>query len=189
MWLIRNLIILCALSVSCLADEPLEIVKRFYGELKALDVRHDIEEKTIGKFRPLMTESLNHEFTASQKAMAAWWKAENEERAASAKLKAGDGVVVQSDNKPPFVDSPIFSGIHEAGEVESYGDPSAGGGRAYVPVKVIDKLSQPSVSWVDVVILHQTKDGWRIDDILYFMEEGHPRSSLRAGIDSKDLKH
>lgn len=182
--------ILGALTAPCFAEDALDLVKRFYGDLKALEVRHDIEEKTIGKFRPLLTESLNQEFTASQKAMAAWWDAENKHRAALAKAKKDvkEGEVLESENKPPFVDSPIFSGIYESGEPESYGEPSIAAGRAYIPVKVIDKQSQPPVSWVDIVILHQTKDGWRIDDILYFIEDGHPRSTLRQGIDSKGIQ-
>jgi len=175
---IATSLVLAIIAAPCLAEEPLDAVKRFYGELKALEIRHDLEEKTIGKFRPLLTESLNQEFTVSQKAVAAWWEVENKHRAASP----------GSENKPPFVDSPIFSGIYESGEVESYGDPCVAGGRAYIPVKVTDKESQPSVSWFDIVILHQTKEGWRIDDILYFIEDGHPRSSLRQGIDSKGIQ-
>jgi hypothetical protein len=184
---IASALILGVLIAPCHAEQPLDVVKRFYGELKALEVRHNVEEKTIGKFRPLLTESLNQEFTASQKAMAAWWEEERKLRVSSGKAEAKEEAL-ESENKPPFVDSPIFSGIHESGEVESYGDPCVAGGRAYIPVKVIDKQSQPSVSWVDIVILHQTKEGWRIDDILYFIENGHPRSSLRQGIDSKGLE-
>ena len=185
---IARALTLCVLIAPCFAEQPLDVVKRFYGEFEALEVRHDIEEKTIGKFRPLLTDSLNQEFTASQKAMATWWEEENKHRAALATLKAEEGESLDSENKPPFVDSPIFSGISESGEVESYGDPCVAAGRAYIPVKVIDKQSQPAVSWVDIVILHQTKEGWRIDDILYFIENGHPRSSLRQGIDSKGLE-
>lgn len=182
MRVVASSLIIGVFIAPCFAEAPLDVVKRFYGEFKALEVRHDIEEKTIGKFRLLLTESLNQEFTASQKAMAAWWEEERKLRA-SAKEET-----LESENKPPFVDSPIFSGIHESGEVESYGDVCVAAGRAYIPVKVIDKQSQPPVSWVDIVILHQTKEGWRIDDILYFIENGHPRSSLRQGIDSKGLE-
>jgi len=69
---------------------------------------------------------------------------------------------------PPLIEGDLFTSLFEGATSWKLGTCTAGGGGARCPVEFthIDKKQKPAV-WTDTLILTDTPQGWRVDDIAY----------------------
>ena len=153
------LVLLLAVS-RCLTADPLDLMKKFYGEADALGVSGFNYEDQMARVRPFLSEDLNAHFTRAQKAVALLLEKEQQELA---KLEAeGKRPIARKfvlGRLPPLTNS------GEGREYLGLGESSVSGGRAYVQVKM--KLPGEDLTWTDLLVLHRTEAGWKIDDILF----------------------
>lgn len=178
MRLLRFISILVLASASCFAADPVALVTEFYGEKDALGVSGFSDETQMARVRPLLSEDLNALFTQAQKAVAISWEKGQRELA---KLEA--------EGKKPIARKfvlgrlPVFTYSGEGREYLGLGEASLSGSRAYVQVKM--KLPGEVLRWTDLLVLHLTDAGWKIDDII-FGSGDHERgiSTLRSDLAS-----
>jgi hypothetical protein len=92
------------------------------------------------------------------------------------------------DEKPPWVDGDLFSSLFEGPQAFQLGAARVVGDRAEVPVHCVHGEGAGATRWTDVLILRQTADGWRVDDLRYggewdFALRGSLRQGLSAAVD------
>lgn len=168
----------------CFAADPLDFVKKFYGEAHALGVGGFSDEKAMAGVRPMLTDELNACFTEAQKAVAARLEKELH--------KEPEYQEVEIDGKKQRVPLPrkfvlgrlrVFTDSGEGVEYLGLGASSVSSSRAYVQVKM--KLPGEELRWTDLLILHLTESGWKVDDILFATDgEDFLATGLRHGLAS-----
>lgn len=142
---------------------PLEtVVKRFYSDLKALELRGEMDQNQTETIFPTLTPSLKQAFRDSQTIITGWKAAAKERPEAFRELK------------PPPDDGPIFTGVWEGGEFLSIASITEAGDRAYVVVSLSNESNSESVDRVDLLILHRIDSSWLIDDIVFSPDEKAP---------------
>lgn len=178
------LIILVAIIAAgrCFAADALDLVKKIYGEAHALDVGGFTDEKAMARVKPLLTDDLNACFADAQKAVAA--RLEKELR------KEPEYDEVEIDGKKQRLPrarkfslgrTRVFTNSGEGVEYLGLGASSVSGSRAYVQVKM--KLPGEELRWTDLLILHLTESGWKVDDILFATDdEDFQPDGLRHGL-------
>lgn len=156
----RLVLAMLLVASRCWAADPVDLMKRFYGEADALGVSGFSDEKQMARVRPLLSDDLNALFTEAQKAVALRWERGQQELA---KREAGGKNPIARKfvlgRLPPFTNS------GEGREYLGLGESSVSGSRAYVQVKM--KLPGDDLTWTDLLVLHRTEAGWKIDDILF----------------------
>jgi hypothetical protein len=69
---------------------------------------------------------------------------------------------------PPLIEGDLFSSMFEGATAWKLGACSASGAAARCPVAFTHALSgRPPVTWTDTLLLANTPQGWRVDDIAY----------------------
>lgn len=171
----------------CFANDPTALAKSFYGEPGALDVRGYSDEEQLAKVRPVLTDDLNACFTAAQKAVAI--------RLAAELRRPPEFIEIERDGKKERIEIarkwvygrlPVFQGNAEGAEFLGVGESIVSANRAYVEVKM--KLPGEEVRWSNMLVLHLTPAGWRIDDVLFGIEKGELSSSVRSNL-AQDVKY
>jgi hypothetical protein len=154
------LFVLLLATGRCMAADPVDLVKKFYGEADALGVAGFSYQEDMERVRPHLTKDLNALFTEAQKAIAICLEKGQLE---IAKLEA--------EGKQPIARKftlgrmRVFTRSAEGVEYLGLGESSASGRRAYVQVKM--KLPGEDLTWTDLLVLHLTDTGWKIDDIIF----------------------
>jgi hypothetical protein len=128
-------------------SSPNEVASRFYRaylKLKIDGLPNDAQYKVIA---PLLSSDLRRLIRIARNKQAKF-------------------IAEHPDEKPPWIEGAIFSSLFEGAHSFRLGPATIRGGRAWVPVHLEYREGKDSARWTDILALVQTRDGWRIRDIL-----------------------
>jgi len=157
MQLLRFVTVLMVLSSPlAAADDPASAVNAFYAVYKDHHAQGGIPDAT-GRVRytPVLSPRLNKQLT--------------EAAAAQARLTAKVTNAV-----PPMLEGDIFSSLFEGATSWKVGACHVDGAIArcavalsYAPPPTQNAKALKPANWTDIVVLAQTPQGWKVDDVIY----------------------
>jgi hypothetical protein len=145
-----------AWAAPALADDPAQAVGAFYAVYNAQHVQGSgIPDATVRlRLQPVLSPRLNRQLSDAA--------------AAQGRLTA-----MVKNAVPPMLEGDIFSSLFEGASDWKIGacQTSAGTARCsvalnYVPPSVAGGNAKPA-SWTDTVLLVNTAQGWKVDDVVY----------------------
>ena len=151
------------------SGRPEEVADGFYTQLRKQPVFGLPSAEAWSRVRPFCTEALAAALEKARSRQAAFRQA-------------------HPDEKPPWVDGDLFGSLFEGPQAFRVGEARVLADRAEVPVHCLHGEGAGATRWTDVLILHHTADGWRVDDLRYggewdFALRGSLRQGLSAAVD------
>ena len=129
---------------------PEETVKTLYGDATFFNLRNEIPRLVIDRLSPCLTPELKAHLEHHNEKVAAWMT-----RNKNAGLKL------------PVSEGPIFLSNYEGADDYQVGKARIDGTLAEVPVSLSITDAMGAFSWVDVAVLRQVKNVWRLDNIKF----------------------
>lgn len=152
------LLALLVLSSSLRADDVAAAIKRFYVELRAVDIRGTLDNKSCDDS---LTPDFRSQVEIGRQRLEEWRQV---------------AAVSKEVFKLPFTEGTIFTDVYESAEYVQTDSIAETQNRAYVTVRLRYTDPKIKIEWQDLVILHRIDGAWKIDDILSGSDKPSPKS-------------
>lgn len=155
------------------------------GPLPAADLTPDQEAKAAAeKVYPLLQKQRGLPQGEDWQALRSWMSPELVGLIEAAQQEQAEFTKARPDEKPPWVEGDLFSSLFEGVQSFTLGPVRVQSNQAEVPVACVHEEGGHRAEWTDVLILVQTAQGWRLDDVNYggswaFANTGSLKAALR----------